>query len=58
MGIIPRIASIFGLRCGYNEDLSPHGASRWLSKIPVEKQKEVYYYTTAGDVRYHDISNH
>ena len=57
MGTIARIASIFGPKCGYNEDLSLSGASRWLSKIPVEKQKEVYYYTTAG-VRYYDISNH
>ena len=48
MGMFTQIAHIFGVGCGYNEGLTPPGASRWSSKIPLDKQKEVYYYTTAG----------
>ena len=54
---IADLTQLFGFGCGYNEDLSLQGASRWLNKIPVETQKEVYYYTTAGDVSY-SITNY
>ena len=50
MGRIADITEIFGIGCGYNEDLTPRGATRWLSKIPTDKQKEVYYYTTSAGV--------
>ena len=56
MAQIADFTQFFGLGCGYNEDLTLQGASRWLNKIPVDKQKEVYYYTTAGDVSYNNYS--
>ena len=46
MGSLVDLGKIFGFGCGYNADLTTDGASRWLSKIPVDTQKEVYYYTT------------
>ena len=52
MGKIADLTKLFGIGCGYNEDIIPQGASRWLSKIPTDKQKEVYYYTTEGGVCY------
>ena len=55
---IADLTKFFGLGCGYNEDLSLQGASRWLNKIPLEQQKEVYYYTTSGDVSYKLLSNY
>ena len=59
MGELADLTRLFGLGCGYNEDITLQGASRWLNKIPVEKQKEVYYYTTEGGVGYHsDITIH
>ena len=58
MGRIVDITRIFGISCGYNEDLTPQGATRWLGKIPLNKQKEVYYYTTSAGVSYHNDSYH
>ena len=46
MGELATIAEVFGFGCGKVADLSPDVASRWLSKIPRNKQMEVYYYTT------------
>jgi len=48
MGFLTDLTQIFDVGCGYNRDLTTHGASQWLSKIPVSKQEEVYYYTTEG----------
>ena len=59
MGGLADVAQIFGAFCGYNEDLTPQGATRWLRKIPLDKQKEVYYYTTSAGVScYHGITIH
>ena len=58
MGRIADITQIFGISCGYNEGLTPKGATRWLSKIPLNKQKEVYYYTTSAGVSYYTDSYH
>jgi len=46
MGELVDIAKVLGFGCGKVADLSIDGASRWLSKIPRNKQMEVYYYTT------------
>ena len=54
---IADIMRIFGISCGYNEGLTPKGAARWLSKIPLNKQKEIYYYTTSARVSYYN-GNH
>ena len=46
-GILAFLANLFfDYACGYNENLTYSGAERWLSKIPLETRKEVYYYTT------------
>ena len=54
MGELVDVGQIFNAGCGYNEDLTPQGATRWLHKIPLDKQKEVYYYTTSAGVSYHN----
>jgi len=46
MAELTDIAKVLGFGCGKVADLSIGGASRWLSKIPPDKQMEVYYYTT------------
>jgi len=50
MAKIADLTKLFDISCGYNENLTPQGASRWLNKMPIDKQKEVYYYTTEGGV--------
>ena len=55
MGGLADVGQIFNDGCGlYNEDLIPQGATRWLRKIPLDKQKEVYCYTTSAGVSYHN----
>ncbi|XP_065904311.1 conditioned medium factor-like isoform X2 [Dysidea avara] len=38
--------TFFGIGCGANGDLTYDGAARWASKLPMDKQLEVYCYTT------------
>lgn len=47
-GIMVNIGDELGYRCEDNPSLGIGAASRWLSKIPLNKQSEVYYYTTEG----------
>ena len=50
MGIFTELTQYFGIGYGYNADITLQGASQWLRKIPIDKQKEIYYYTTEGGV--------
>ena len=45
-GILAAIGHVFGIGCGEIYDLTYEGAERWLHCIPMEKQAEVYFYTT------------
>lgn len=45
-GLIAWLGSILGIGCGSNDDLTYRAAQQWVSKLPPEKQKEVFYYTT------------
>ena len=45
-GILAAIGHVFGIGCGEVYDLTYEGAERWLHCIPMEKQAEVYFYTT------------
>ena len=45
-GLIAALGSLLGIGCGSNDDLTYSAAERWVSKLPPESQKEVYYYTT------------
>jgi len=48
-GSIGSIASVFGLGCGSNSDLSVDGSINWLSKLNIYTYSSVYYYTTTYD---------
>lgn len=41
------IASLLGIGCGANFDLTPEGAALWLARIPLWARERVYYYTTS-----------
>ena len=45
-GVLAGIGKVFGYGCGTQYDLTPEGASLWLSSIPMEARDHVYYYTT------------
>lgn len=45
-GLLAYLGDLLGIGCGLNEDLTYDGAEQWLSKIPLDKRAEVYYYTT------------
>jgi len=45
-GILALIGEAFGILCGENGDLTYDGAERWEANIPMDKEAEVYYYTT------------
>ena len=45
-GILALIGEAFGILCGKNGDLTYDGAARWESMIPMQKEEEVYFYTT------------
>lgn len=45
-GILALIGEAFGIACGQNDDLTYDGAERWEALIPMEKEAEVYFYTT------------
>lgn len=49
-GLIATLGSILGIGCGSNDDLTYCASERWLSKLPPDSQKEVYYYTTEVSV--------
>jgi len=52
-GGLAGIGDWFGVGCGSNTDLSYDGAENWVSAVPVDAQKDVYYYTTQyGDDGY------
>jgi len=38
---------IFGVGCGFQEDLTPNGAKKWLREIPFDQRANVWYYRTA-----------
>jgi len=38
--------AFFGIGCGANGDLTYDGAARWASKLPMDRQEEVYYFIT------------
>ena len=46
-GTIASLGAVFGVQCGFNEDLTYDGASSWLSGIPNWARAEVNYYTTS-----------
>ena len=43
--------------CGSNYDLSRSGSANWLSKIPLDVRKDVWYYTTQYDDYWWVLSN-
>ena len=45
-GILALIGEAFGIACGENGDLTYDGAERWEALIPMDKEAEVYFYTT------------
>jgi hypothetical protein len=45
-GFIAGIGKMFGYGCGAQYDLTPEGASLWLSMVPPKARESVYYYTT------------
>ena len=56
-GFLADMGRIFGLGCGSNYDLSRSGAANWLSKIPMNSRKDIYYYTTQYDDYWWLLSN-
>jgi len=56
-GFLADIGRVFGVGCGSNYDLSRSGAANWLSKIPMDARKDVYYYTTQYDDYWYLLSN-
>ena len=46
-GTLALIGDIFGAGCGRNNDLTPSGASAWLSGIPTWARNKVNYYSTS-----------
>jgi len=46
-GTLALIGDIFGAGCGRNNDLTPSGASAWLSGIPTWARSKVNYYSTS-----------
>jgi hypothetical protein len=45
-GNLANLGQVFGLGCGPNTDLTRDGAVNWLSKIPMDARKDIWYYTT------------
>ncbi|KAL6063394.1 Conditioned medium factor [Balamuthia mandrillaris] len=45
-GTLADLGAVFGLGCGSNYDLTTDGAGNWLSKIPLEARRQVFYYTS------------
>lgn len=48
-GTVANIGKVFGIGCGSQFDLTPDGASLWLSTIPPDSRKYVNYYTSTSD---------
>jgi hypothetical protein len=45
-GNAAKLGETFGIGCGSNFDLTPDGSKLWLSGIPPDARKNVYFYTT------------
>lgn len=46
-GNLASLGDVFGVGCGYNNDLTYSGASTWLDGIGTWARQEVNYYTTS-----------
>lgn len=46
-GVIAALGEVFGVRCGYNYNLTVIGANSWLSGIPTWARNKVNYYSTS-----------
>ena len=46
-GVLAAVGGVFGVGCGFNNDLTYGGAANWLAGIPQSSRVKVHYHTTS-----------